>query len=77
MDEGVNSVAAWLTARAKRSAPVVGHERFIGCGLPKSRCPAVGEAANRVHVDPLRKRPYFRLRRREKEVFPSFSRDCV
>ncbi len=35
------------------SAPVVLHERCIGCGLCESKCPVHGEAAIRVIVDPL------------------------
>jgi len=34
-------------------APVVDHERCIGCGLCESKCPVNGEAAIRVIVDPL------------------------
>jgi MauM/NapG family ferredoxin protein len=34
-------------------APVVNHERCIGCGLCENRCPVVGEAAIRVRIDPL------------------------
>mgnify|MGYP001126538717 CR=1 FL=1 len=34
-------------------APVVDQERCIGCGLCEYRCPAQGEAAIRVRVDPF------------------------
>ena len=34
-------------------APVVLHERCIGCGLCESKCPVHGEAAIRVMVDPI------------------------
>ena len=34
-------------------APVVLHERCIGCGLCESKCPVNGEAAIRVMVDPM------------------------
>ena len=34
-------------------APVVDHDRCIGCGLCEFRCPARGEAAIRVRVDPF------------------------
>jgi MauM/NapG family ferredoxin protein len=34
-------------------APVVNHERCIGCGLCENRCPVVGQAAIRVRIDPL------------------------
>jgi polyferredoxin len=34
-------------------APVVLHERCIGCGLCESKCPVNGEAAIRVIVDPM------------------------
>jgi len=34
-------------------APVVDHERCIGCGLCESKCPVNSEAAIRVIVDPL------------------------
>ncbi|NLG27499.1 MAG: 4Fe-4S binding protein [Chloroflexi bacterium] len=36
-----------------RLAPVVLHERCIGCGLCEQKCPVQGEAAIRVIVDPL------------------------
>ena len=34
-------------------APVVLHERCIGCGLCERKCPVKGEAAIRVRVDPM------------------------
>jgi len=34
-------------------APVVLHDRCIGCGLCENKCPVHGEAAIRVIVDPL------------------------
>lgn len=34
-------------------APVVRHERCIGCGLCENKCPIQGEAAIRVIVDPM------------------------
>ncbi len=34
-------------------APVVLHDRCIGCGLCESKCPVKGEAAIRVLVDPM------------------------
>jgi polyferredoxin len=34
-------------------APIVLHERCIGCGLCESKCPVNGEAAIRVVVDPM------------------------
>ncbi len=36
-----------------RQAPVVVHERCIGCGLCENKCPVNGEAAIRVIVDPM------------------------
>jgi MauM/NapG family ferredoxin protein len=40
-------------AMLELQAPVVNHERCIGCGLCENRCPVVGAAAIRVRVDPL------------------------
>jgi NAD-dependent dihydropyrimidine dehydrogenase PreA subunit len=34
-------------------APVVLHDRCIGCGLCENKCPVNGEAAIRVMVDPM------------------------
>ncbi|MBC7316981.1 MAG: 4Fe-4S dicluster domain-containing protein, partial [Chloroflexi bacterium] len=34
-------------------APVVNHERCIGCGLCEFKCPVQGEAAIRVRIDPM------------------------
>jgi NAD-dependent dihydropyrimidine dehydrogenase PreA subunit len=41
------------SGRRTLHAPVVLHERCIGCGLCENRCPVQGEAAIRVRVDPL------------------------
>ena len=40
-------------AARELQAPVVDHQRCIGCGMCESKCPVNGEAAIRVIVDPL------------------------
>jgi MauM/NapG family ferredoxin protein len=50
--EAVEAVDPWGNA-VTYQAPVVRHERCIGCGICEYRCPVVGEAAIRVRVDPL------------------------
>ncbi len=51
----LETVAVHDAAQGARTlqAPVVLHERCIGCGLCENRCPVQGEAAIRVRVDPL------------------------
>jgi len=51
--EQVTSIDADSGESITRLAPVVLHERCIGCGLCEQKCPVQGEAAIRVIVEPL------------------------